>query len=115
MNNRAIEGKKIPHYQSEYKVWNEKKTSKMKWIIGWPKKKSPVEKDFGQKKAYIRKKMKWRIEQLRQKKSPDTEVNDRMDKRKKSPIEKEKYDEVKNRADGRTDERTEKKNPPVYK
>ena len=49
------------------------------------RKKSLIEKDLGQKKAYIRKKMKWRIEQLKQKKSPDTEVNDRMDE-KKSPV-----------------------------
>ena len=64
------------------------------------RKKSLIEKDLGQKKAYIRKKIKWRIEQPKQKKSPNTEVNNRMDERKKSPIEKEKYDEVKNRADG---------------
>ena len=42
-----------------------------------------------------------------------------MDERKKSPIEKEKYDEVKNREDGRTDgkknQKNQKKNPPDYK
>ena len=62
--------------------------------------------------------MKWRIEQLRQKKSPNTEVNNRMDEKKKSPLEKEKYDEVKNRADEQTEKKKEngqKKNPPVYK
>ena len=32
-----------------------------------------------------------------------------MDERKKSPLEKEKYDEVKNRADERTDVRKKKK------
>ena len=53
--------------------------------------------------------MKWRIEQLRQKKSPDTEVNDRMDKRKKSPIGKKNYDEVKNRADERTNGKKKRK------
>ena len=76
------------------------------------KKKVPYRKGYwAKKKAYIRKKMKWRIEKPKQK-NPDTEVNNRMDERKKSPIEKEKYDEVKNRADGR---KKDKKNPPVYK
>jgi hypothetical protein len=44
------------------------------------RKKSPLEKDLGQKK-----------------KSPYTEVNNRMDERKKSSIEKEKIHEVKKR------------------
>ena len=73
------------------------------------RKKSPIEKDLGQKKAHVRTKMKWRIEQLKQKKSPDTEVNDRMDE-KKSSIEKTKWRIE--RTDGRTEK---KKNPPVYK
>ena len=37
-----------------------------------------------------------------------------MDKRKKSPIEKEKYDEVKNRADERTDERTNERKKKIH-
>ena len=37
-----------------------------------------------------------------------------MDERKKSPIEKEKYDEVKNRADGRTNERTDERKKKIH-
>ena len=84
------------------------------------KKKSPIEKDLGRKKSLYEKEVEVKNRAIEaKKKSPVTEVNNRMDERKKSPIEKEKYDEVKNRADertnGRTDGRTEKKNPPVYK
>ena len=61
------------------------------------RKKSLIEKDFGQKKSLYKKEDKVKNRETEAKKSPDTEVNNRMDERKKSPLEKKKYDEVKNR------------------
>ena len=54
------------------------------------RKKSFIEKDFGQKKSLYKKEDKVKNRETEAKKSPDTEVNNRMDERKKSPLEKKK-------------------------
>ena len=74
------------------------------------KKKVPYRKGSWAKKSLYKKEdeVKNRATEAK-KKSPNTEVNNRMAKRKKSPIEKEKYDEVKNRADERTENVKKKK------
>ena len=80
------------------------------------RKKSPIEKDLGRKKSLYEKEVEVKNRAIEAKKKPVTEVNNRVDERKKSSLEKEKDHEVKNRADGRTNERTDaKKNPPGYK
>ena len=55
---------------------------------------------------------------MRQKKSPYTEVNSRMDEKKKSSIEEEKDHEVKNRMNEKKKldkKEMNKKNPPIPK
>ncbi len=51
------------------------------------RKKSPIEKDLGQKKSLCKNEdeVKNRATEAK-KKSPNTEVNDRMDQKKKSPV-----------------------------
>ena len=98
---------------------SKKKTSKTKWIIGWgERKKSPIENDFGRKKSLYEKEVEVKNRAIEAKKIPVTEVNNRMDERKKSSIEKEKDHEVKNRIHAghkKKITKKRKKKPPVYK